>query len=229
MPYTGNGSAGYNGSAGGGYGGAHNSSQHQATPAPSYPGYTGTVPSQGAPQVPPMVQGYLQPPKVPSFAASKGKTSVSTDALADVAANMGTLATVVQQVNSLLSQMRKLAPGSLFESYELRDKVGYPGDGTTTSLIYNYGQSLQDLSRGLSDVRDGLNKMRSTYKSFDDLNKAKIQDLENDFANAEADFTSMMTDNGGSAPTSYPSAGQTIPPTTTTGGSGNSKGSTKTT
>jgi hypothetical protein len=174
------------------------------TTAQPFPGYTGGNPVQQGPQPPPGAPGYPAPPDVPALTDGKGNTSVNTDALGVVAGNMDTLYNAVQQAYQVLSGAPRLAPGGLFESYQLKNKVGFPHDGQPTSLASSYLQVLQDLGQGLSDIKSALAQMQKTYTTFDDLNKIKIQDLENDLTNAEADFTNVITDGGGKAPTAWP-------------------------
>lgn len=173
-------------------------------PVQPFPGYTGAPQSYPGPQLPAGPPGYPAAPTVPALANGKGDTSVNTDALGVVAGNIGQLYDAVQQAYSVLTGTPKLAPGGLFESYELIDRVGYPNDGSTSSLADSYLQVLQDLSAGLYDIRGALQQMQSTYSTFDDMNKMKVQDLENDLSNAEADFSNVMTDNGGTAPGTWP-------------------------
>jgi hypothetical protein len=160
----------------------------------------------------------INPPSVPSGENGQNDVSVNTDLLATVANNVGSLQKTVQTATGKLQNMNPLAPGAFYDAYTLKAKVGSSSDdsNSSTSLVNSYLSVLTDLTNGLSDLQIALTQMQSKYKTFDDLSKLSVSDLDNDLNNTSDDFNNMMTDNGGNG--SSPPGGGSNPPS---GGSNN--------
>lgn len=151
----------------------------------------------------------ITPPPVPTVGGGAGDVSVNTDLLSTVADNMDTLYDAVKAAYAKLNELTPIAPGAFWDAYQLQTAVGSPNDGSTSDLVNSYLAVLTDLGNGLTDIKNTLNQMRSTYTTFDDLNKAEATDIQSDLSTATAEFSNMMAAEGGTGGT-----------TTTPGGPG---------
>jgi hypothetical protein len=148
-------------------------------------------------------------PTVPKYSSEAGTTVVDVPALQIYASNIGQLIGPVEDALTQLKNLEPVAPGAFYHAYQILTKV----DGTngTGGLVPSYSQVLTDLANGLTDIQNAANQMAAKYKTFDDLNKMQVTDLQNDLNTAESDFNALMSANGGqpvtfNAPATPPSS-----------------------
>jgi hypothetical protein len=141
------------------------------------------------------------PPPVPSQTGSGGTTVVNTAALETFASNINQLIGPVKDAYSQLQNMTPLQIGQLNESTALEGKINSATSSSATSgLVDSYTAVLNDLANGLTDIYNAVKTMSKNYTTADDLNKMTATDLQNAFQQAQGDFSSMMTANGGTSP-----------------------------
>jgi hypothetical protein len=173
----------------------------------------------------------LIPPPVPGTTGGSGTTVVHTPSLDTFASNMGMLVSPVKNALSMLQAMPPVAPGQFYHAYQIEDKVD--GTGGTGGLVSSYTSVLNELADGLTSIQSAATAMSKKYTTIDELNNAKVSDLDNDFDTAQSEFGSMMTANGGTASTGGTSdnggnTGNNPPKTNSPNTGGNTGGNTKT-
>jgi hypothetical protein len=174
--------------------------QYQQSPHPWSPSDAGSPTSKTLTpvSVPP------PPPLVPKQGGGPGTTTVDVPTLDLYAKNIGLLIPTVEDALTKLKALEPLAPGAFYHAYQILTKV--QGSG---GLVPSYTEVLTDLANGLTDIQNAVNQMATKYKSFDDLNKLTVTELQNDLTDAENEFNALMKTNGG-APVNF------NPPTITT-------------
>lgn len=179
-----------------------------ASSADPWPGYNGAPPaSQPGPVISSQEGENLIPPPVPSQAGSgPGTTTVDTPSLGTFAANIGALLVPVKDAYTQLNTLPTVKPGLFYHAYQIQSKVNgaqstSTGSASASNLVTNYLAVLNDLADGLTQIQNAAQQMSQKYTTFDELNQMKAAELQGDLANANTEFSQMMSANGGTGGT----------------------------
>lgn len=134
-------------------------------------------------------------PPVPGAKGAGKGTSVDTPSMTVFANNIDTLIAPVLRAKEVLQPV-SVAPGTFYHANQIRTKTtgANSDDG---ELKAGYITALDDLHKGLVDLRDGVRTLAQKYKTIDDANQMKAKDLSDAMEKATNDFNAMMSDNGG--------------------------------
>lgn len=133
-------------------------------------------------------------PLVPGGKDASGHTVVDTPSLELFASNIALLIPVVKGVMTDLGDVN-VQPGAFYHADQIRLKLG--GANGDAGLKAQFIAVLKDLANGLTDVHDAIHSLSKTYARTEDANGMKVTDLQNDFTQAQADFTALITDASG--------------------------------
>ncbi|MFC1435428.1 hypothetical protein ACEZDB_32785 [Streptacidiphilus sp. N1-3] len=140
-------------------------------------------------------------PPVPGHDGSGSGTTVNTSALDVFAGNIDLLITPTQTASTTLDEV-SISPGAFYHANKIRvDVNGANGDD---GLKAKYLLVLADLGQGLADLRDGIKQLSHTYSTVEDASHMTATDFATAMNLSQADFTSLITDGGGSGTTSAP-------------------------
>jgi hypothetical protein len=105
---------------------------------------------------------------------------------------------LVEPVKAAATRLQKaqVEPGAFYHANQIRTKVD--GPNADAGLKGQYVKVLQDLSQGLGDLRDGIRGLATKYTSLEDASKMTATELQRAVESSGGDFTSLMTDAGGS-------------------------------
>src|SRR5262249_12078810 len=124
----------------------------------------------------------------------------------------------VNQAKKDLQTLESLAPGAFYHANKIREEInGGNGDAGLKAL---YEKVLNDLANALTDLANGAKSLSKKYKTLDDAATMVAKDLSDAMDPANADFSTMMSDAGGSGAAGGGSGG-----TGGTGGSSSTGGS----
>jgi hypothetical protein len=138
----------------------------------------------------------LTPPVVPKGSGGSGnKQSVHTPSMELFANNIDVLIQPVLAAAKLLAQVA-VAPGAFYHANQMRTKVS--GANNDAGLKAAYTKVLDDLATGLTDIRNGMRELSKKYKSAEDAGRMSAKAVQDAMNKAQADFNTLMTDNGGS-------------------------------
>ncbi|OIK26141.1 hypothetical protein VT52_017875 [Streptomyces malaysiense] len=144
-----------------------------------------------------MTQGTtFSPPDVPGGSGDPGSgTSVDTPSMLLFADNIDKL---IQPTRDAATELGKVQaePGAFYHANRIRAKVN--GPNADSGLKESYIRVFQDLARGLGDLRDGVEQLAQHYTTLEDAGRMKATDLQNAMQSTSSDFTSLVTDAGGS-------------------------------
>jgi len=126
-----------------------------------------------------------------------GVTSVNTTALANFSTYIGEL---IPPIKALVQELTgvDVQPGAFYDADQIRTVIN--GLNDDAGLKSSYTKIIGDLVQGLTDIQTALGQMATKYTTTDELNKATVTDLQNDFQTVQSDFTSMMSDAAQPAP-----------------------------
>jgi len=143
------------------------------------------------------------PPAVPSGKGDGKGTTVDTPSLDLFADNIDQLVAPVKQAQSALKGV-SVAPGDFYHANKMR--IDLNGPNADDGLKEQFVKVLGDLSQGLSDLSAGMRQLSQKYTTTEDANSASATDLQSAFQSTEGDFTSLITDAGGTPGTSSSSS-----------------------
>ncbi|MEV7393539.1 MULTISPECIES: hypothetical protein [unclassified Streptomyces] len=168
-----------------------NSSSSTSTPQ-HYDG--GTTIAAGHGSVPPA--STFNPPNVPGGSGNPGSgTSVDTPSMLLFADNIDKLIQPTRDAAGVLQKVQ-VEPGAFYHANQIRTKVN--GPNADAGLKEQYIKVFQDLAQGLGDLRDGVKALAQQYTTLEDAGHMKATDLQNAMQTTTSDFTSLVTDAGGS-------------------------------
>ncbi|GAA3760170.1 hypothetical protein [Streptomyces tremellae] len=143
----------------------------------------------------------FSPPAVPKKGGGGKGTSVDTPSMDVFASNIDLLLKPVQKASDALTPVT-VASGAFYHANQIRTKVtGTNGDD---GLKAQYIKVLNDLTNGLTDLREGVKTLAAKYKTLDDANGMKAKDLTDAMDGVTEDFNTMMSDNGGTGAVNTP-------------------------
>jgi hypothetical protein len=154
-------------------------------------------------------------PPVPGGKGGGQGTSVDTPSMTVFANNINALIDPVLKARAALEPIA-VAPGTFYHADQIRTKIN--GDNGDAGLKAQYSAALEDLHKGLADLHDGVQTLAQKYKTIDDANGMKAQDLSNAMDKPTSDFGAMLQDTGGS-PVGPSSGGGSGGDSSTSGGS----------
>ncbi|MDT0464427.1 MULTISPECIES: hypothetical protein [Streptomyces] len=168
---------------------------HQQSPTPTPQHYDGgTTIAAGHGTVPPA--STFNPPNVPGGSGNPGSgTSVDTPSMLLFADNIDKLIQPTRDAASVLQKVQ-VEPGAFYHANQIRTKVN--GPNADAGLKEQYIKVFQDLAQGLGDLRDGVKALAQQYTTLEDAGRMKATDLQNAMQTTTSDFTSLVTDAGGS-------------------------------
>ncbi|MBF9072532.1 hypothetical protein [Streptacidiphilus fuscans] len=143
------------------------------------------------------------PPPVPSGGDGGKGTTVDTPSLDLFADNIDQLVDPVRKAQTALEGV-SVEPGDFYHANKMR--IDVTGPNADAGLKEQFVKVLGDLSQGLSDLSAGVRQLSAKYKTIEDANSASATDLQNAFQSTDGDFTSLITDAGGT-PGAPPSGG----------------------
>ena len=166
-------------------------------PAPPKPEhYDGGTKVESGHGTPPTPKDTFQPPKVPGGSGkSDSGTSVDTPSMELFAGNIDLLIKPAREAAKDL-QLVQVEPGAFYHANQIRTKVN--GPNADSGLKEQYIKVFQDLAQGLGDLRDGVRQLAKQYTTLEDAGKMKATDLQSAMQSTSSDFTSLVTDAGGS-------------------------------
>ena len=142
-------------------------------------------------------------PPVPSSSGSdSGGTHVDTPSMDVFADNIDKLIAPTQSASTTL-QTVSVQPGAFYHANQMRITVN--GPNADDGLKEKYISALADLGQGLADLRDGVRQLSKKYATIEDANTMTSTDFQNAMASSQGDFSTVMTDVGGTGGTSGPS------------------------
>ncbi|MFF7400907.1 hypothetical protein [Streptomyces murinus] len=168
---------------------------HKSTPTPEPQHYDGgTTLESGHGTV--TASTTFNPPNVPGGSGHPGSgTSVDTPSMLLFADNIDKL---IQPTRDAATELGKVQaePGAFYHANQIRTKVN--GPNADSGLKESYIKVFQDLAQGLGDLRDGVKQLAQHYTTLEDAGRMKATDLQNAMQSTSSDFTSLVTDAGGS-------------------------------
>lgn len=179
--------------------------RNKPTPPPhvaqSYGGGTSLPAGQGTYDNP----NPVTPPRVPSSPGSGGPgTSVDTPSMDTFADNIDLLIAPTNTASTTLGDV-DVEPGAFYHANKMRTSVN--GPNADDGLKEQYIKVLSDLGQGLGDLRDGVRQLSQKYKTIEDANTMTATDLQTAMDLSQGDFSTMMTDAGGTGGSSSGSSG----------------------
>ncbi|MCF3961229.1 hypothetical protein [Streptomyces fuscigenes] len=134
------------------------------------------------------------PPDVPGKGGHGKGTSVDTPSMLLFAKNIDLLLDPVKKASDALEPVT-IASGAFYHANQIRSKVsGANGDD---GIKAQYIKVLNDLTNGLTDLREGIKTLAAKYKTIDDANGMKSKELLDAMGDVTDDFNALMSDNGG--------------------------------
>ncbi|WP_146214582.1 hypothetical protein [Streptomyces sp. ICBB 8177] len=136
-------------------------------------------------------------PNVPGGSGAPGSgTSVDTPSMLLFADNVDKLIQPAKDAATKLQGVQA-EPGAFYHANQIRTKVN--GLNADSGLKEQYIKVFQDLAQGLGDLRDGVKQLAQKYTTLEEAGTMKATDLQNAMQSTDSDFTTMMTDAGGTA------------------------------
>lgn len=166
------------------------------TPPPHKPEhYDGQTTIDAGHGTPPPAKSF-DPPNVPGGSGKPGSgTSVDTPSMLLFADNIDKLIKPARDAATELQKVQ-VEPGAFYHANQIRTKVN--GPNADSGLKDQYIKVFQDLAQGLGDLRDGIKQLAQHYTTLEDAGKMKATDLQSAMQSTSSDFTSLVTDAGGS-------------------------------
>ncbi|MCH0567245.1 hypothetical protein [Streptomyces sp. MUM 2J] len=109
--------------------------------------------------------------------------------------NIDKLIPFTRRAAALLQEVR-VEPGAFYHANQIRAKIS--GLNADSGLKERYIKVLHDLAQGLGDLRDDLKVLANQYTTLEDAGRMKATDLQKSMQSTSSDFTSLVTDAGGS-------------------------------
>jgi hypothetical protein len=137
------------------------------------------------------------PPPVPGATKTGGgSTAVSTPSLDLFATNIDLLIDPVSGLVDTLTNMKGVQPGAFYHADKIRGDVS--GDNGDAGIRAKYLTACNDLSNGLTALREAIKTLSKNYKTIEDANKGTAQDVTKALNEAAGNFGGFVTAAGGS-------------------------------